>query len=284
MYGDKRTEVVASGFPGSREKVAQVHFTSGRQTLPTRIDLDDHVIDVGIPFVHQRNEHAIGADVRGLAQSKNAKWVPDGAKTPHYQRSPFSCVDNFAIRVVNGEPCVVLGLWDKEKEVNGAKVRIRGLVLAGGGHYEIMGRPRPNETQLDYGMNKYYTFKEPGHMSEREAADAELKEEIGMDRRHVLYTEKILTYDSVLRDPLKHCVGSVYFRFIDRPPGASEELKQVFLVPVSRVVEMVRGETFPISMDDEVRLVLGHDKLLKWILTLPNVHELLEKARRFATL
>jgi predicted NUDIX family phosphoesterase len=81
---------------------------------------------------------------------------------------------------------VLLGRWTKRASLYGREQDVDVLALAAGGHYEAMG------DRLG-GM-------EPGDMSLRAAADKELKEEVGIDRRQVRATTYLGVYDDVLRE------------------------------------------------------------------------------------
>lgn len=273
-----------------RAAIAKQFFTSGRAN-GWHADLElphGYVASYGGPHIHLRGDPFFPEDVRALAYGNVAKWVPEGARVPHYQRCPFYAVDNICVRVINGQPHIAFGYWNKEKEVRGGrKSKISGLALAAGGHVEITGRPEGDMYDNTGGYsNQSYRFKEKGHMSEREAADAEMKEEICVDRRNVLYTERICSYESPTRDPRSHYQGACYFRYIAVPPSASVELKSVVMLSMATIAALIQRQPYMLQRPDgtveECLLVLGHDILLDSILRLPNTVELMQKAIAFS--
>ena len=144
-----------------------------------------------------------------------------------------------------------------------------------------MGRPKGSLVDPQTYNTTYRLDDDPGHMSELIAANNELKEEIGVDKRSLLYTERVCSYDDVERDPRSHYVGAVYFRFFKVEPQPSSELKTIVAVPLSQLGSLVQGQPFIMPRADgsyeELPLVLGHDRLLAQVISLPNVQELLQK-------
>lgn len=288
MLGAPQQQLFASAGDSehaNRLEMARQAFSGSRRTWQPDIPLPNGcVATLGVPHIHHQNDASFPPDARARAATKSAKWVPPGAKTAQYQRSPLFAVDNICVRVINGAIHIAFGLWDKKKEINGVETHIKGLALAAGGHMETMGRP--TDSQFDAGAKIYYSFKEPGHMSWREAADAEMKEEICVDKRNVLYTELIATYESPLRDPRSQYNGAAYFRYLAIPPQSSAELKTVVMLNMQQIQQLVNNQplympTRPGAESEELHLVLGHDQLIHQLLSLPNVQELLERAVLF---
>lgn len=141
----------AAAAPSPHEQ-AKAHFTGGRRYwMPPTPLPGGRVADFGGFHVHIANDDSFSPDRVAQCEAKNAKWLPKGAKTPHFQRSPLHAVDNLCVKrfANHPEPHVVLGLWDKVKEVSGREVRIRGLVLAGGGHVRGFFSLSPRDAFFD---------------------------------------------------------------------------------------------------------------------------------------
>ena len=213
----------------------------------------------------------------------NNWWLPKKQQQinwPSAQRCPFVSVDNacfFFNRDMYDkgiEPHLILGLWDKKDvEIFGHKQHVKGLVLAAGGHYERMANKiaRPGKWET-IGVQF-----EQGDMTLREAADKELSEEIGIDRK----TSRIITrelgfMDDPLAEPRAHYLRCIYLRWIEQAPKTSAELKKALAVPVSRVKDLCARKTvWKDANGNEFGLELNHDLLIGLILSHPDTNAFL---------
>jgi hypothetical protein len=107
------------------------------------------------------------------------EWQPKGQHLKFPQRCPAVAADNFVFFYTKdmAEPCLLFGRWTKDVQVYGNKTRVDGLVLAAGGHVERMAKKRDYFNETFGRLNA--TAIEEGHMTVRESADQELKEEVG---------------------------------------------------------------------------------------------------------
>ena len=167
------------------------------------------------------------------------------------------------------EPELLLGKWKKDVMVYGEKKTLDGLVVAGGGHYERCAKKKPYE---GYVGSKYTTVQmEAGDMSLREAADKELKEEIGIDPYNVKVTQELGYMDHVFSDPRCHGLRFIFLRWVDQQPHPSTELSSVLSIPVSQMHKLCDREIFWNSPDGKrLGLILGHDEYAKLVLSHPD--------------
>jgi 8-oxo-dGTP pyrophosphatase MutT (NUDIX family) len=252
------------------------HFGNFQSRKP--IDLPDGYIAKPIWLIEKKyppsQEEVARANLLGFG------WEPK--KPPRIgsqaQRCPFISVDNFTVLFTQAmhergeEPKLILGLWDKEVEIFGVKQRVRGLALGGGGHYERCAR-------------KADGF-EPGDMSLRAAADKELNEEVGISRgagAGRIVTRELGFIDDPLQEPRAHYERFVYLRWVEQEPKPSSELKKILMVPLSIVPSLCDrriGWTDPTD-GAQLGLVLGHDKLLRLIMSHPDTQSFLANVATF---
>lgn len=226
---------------------------------------------VGIPCIHITRDPRIPRHARhndagkynGLDHCWAPKLVPDSGvefDEPFPQRTPDDTVDNITICYKEGmtEPVLVLGEFKKDVDINGEKVKMHGLCVAAGGHYERLGR-RPAY------------FKDKGAPDLIDAALSELEEEINVTEDGIVASEYVGFIDHPSNDPRKHVVRHVILRWIDIDPTESEELARLVCVPLSRVDDLMNGKIRIKVEGEPLGFVLGHDSFLKLVLTLPNV-------------
>lgn len=110
---------------------------------------------------------------------------------------------------------------------------------------------------------------EDGHITIRECADAELKEEVGIDRSLVRATIEFGCMDSAFNDPRAHYIRHIFLRWVETPPKSSAELKNVFAIPLSQLPVLInRSQKLSIG-NTALELQLNHDKLLELVLSTP---------------
>lgn len=249
------------------------HFEAVMQ-LQKPVRLPGGLIAVPSWTIMRSPNYAFDDAQRSMARKLDASWQPkvsSGQAIPaQWQRCPRIWTDNFVFFYAKGmdEPHLLLGRWTKKAKIYGEEMLNDILVVAAGGHYETMGA-------------KPAGF-EPGDMSLRQAADKELKEEVGIDRRNVKYTHYLGAFDDVLREPRAHGVSHVFLRWVEQAPRPSEELKDILSVPVSQLATLCDPDMrVPWIAPDgkELFLGLGHDKLIAAVLTLPTTQGFLAAVR-----
>jgi len=245
------------------------------------ISLGDEYLAVPIWQIQRRTKPSRAEIAQG--SMLNNWWSVKGQTNPQFpqaQRCPFISVDNVCFLFTRDmynrgvEPHLILGLWDKKNvEIYGTKQDVKGLVLAGGGHYERMAnkKARPGRT-VDFGVPNF----EEGDISLLDAADKELREEIGIDKKNVRMTRELGLLDDFLSEPRAHYVRFAFLRWIEQPPKTSDELKTVIALPVSQLKGLCdRSETWKNARGEEFSLELNHDKLIKLILAHPETQAFL---------
>jgi ADP-ribose pyrophosphatase YjhB (NUDIX family) len=230
--------------------------------------------DLGDGYVAMQSWH-ITRDPRlpprstaGLCQSMDPNWKPKlvagiDPETigPQVQRCPAVTVDNFTLCYKTdgsmAEPVLVLGEFNKVHSVAATPVRVRGLVLAAGGHYEMVGA-RP-----DY-------FRDKGNANLFDAAKTELLEEIGIDESGIVASRYIGCIDDCENDPRKHLIRHVIMRWIDKDPQESEELQRLVCIPITSIPRMLSGALRILYQRSPLGLVLNHDRLIRMVMALPD--------------
>ena len=167
------------------------------------------------------------------------------------QRGPLATVDTLVMQAADDhELTVPLALWDKTKMTREGLKRIRGLVMAGG-HVEARE-----------------------HGSIEHAMACELEEELGLTPADCIFGPKLaLVYANLEADPRNRYITFVHVLAVRKRAAASEELKQVFHVPLRDLTHVLRhgleheGET--------LRMILGHDDKIARALETPAYAEML---------
>lgn len=272
------TSGASSGFV-SNANPYEAHFNSLNNVKP--IKLDDEFEAVPIWSIQRRNQNGVNQEQAARARRLAFDWNPKGSAAKFPQRCPSVWVDNFCFLYQRGmeEPYLVLGRWQKRVEVYGEVTDMDVLALAGGGHYERMGnRTRRYDTQT----GKYIEF-EQGDFSMREAADKEVKEEIGVDPKLIRATRFFGMMDDVFGDPRCHGLrAGIYLRWIEQPPSTSAELKNIVAIPVSQLHLLTeRKSKWRFADGKELELGLGHDKLIKLVLAHPDTQAFLTLIRTY---
>jgi ADP-ribose pyrophosphatase YjhB (NUDIX family) len=246
------------------------------------LDLGDGMIARRVWHIEPKNADILNKDVmaKGQASNLNTKWDPKtrGGQSyygPGYngqwQRCPSNWVDNIILFLdpVDGILKLLFGEWNKEVDVYGNRERIHGLALAGGGHYERMGK-RPSE------------FLEGGDMSLISCADKELFEETKIPREACKKTFAVGLVDDVFNDPRTHGIRFVYLRYVTGfSPQATDELKKLVAIPLPMVKQICEQKS-QISVYEgkpPLGIILNHDKFLLRLFKLPDVQEFINKAQ-----
>jgi ADP-ribose pyrophosphatase YjhB (NUDIX family) len=269
MQGFVAAAAPASGFVSTVDTYER-HFDrlNERQT----VDLGEDYIAVPIWCIRRRN-NTYTDEERARAGLLEFNWTPKHSPDSAFpQRCPSVWVDNllFLYREGMPEPALVLGRWAKKGvSIYGTKRDVEGLVIAAGGHKERMAK-------------KPARYEE-GDMSLREAADKEIKEEVGVDPRNIRVTKEFGLMDDVFGDP--RCDGMramMYLRWIEQNPKPTEELKNIIAVPVSQLGKLARNEVkWRFSDGKEMGLILGHDKVLRLLMRHPTVNDFLALIRTY---
>jgi hypothetical protein len=206
----------------------------------------------------------------------NFWWTPKKIDNAYQyyeaQRCPYISVDNLCFLYSRemhdrgAEPHLILGIWEKQVELYGSLTKVKGLVLAAGGHYERMAnKSRPEEHAGGRGFKT-----EGGDSSLRAAADKELNEEIGIDKTKVKVTRELGFMDDCISEPRAHYLRCIFLRWIEQSPRPSEELKTVIPVPLSKLPDLCSGKiAYKDAQGQELRLELGHDRLLHLVMAHP---------------
>jgi 8-oxo-dGTP pyrophosphatase MutT (NUDIX family) len=214
------------------------------------------------------------------AQLLSNNWYPKKAPsdivTAFPQRCPAVWVDNFIVYFTREmkEPCVLFGKWKKNVEIYGKKRELEGLVLAGGGHYERMANKSPHTFHTAY-RSCSVNF-ESGDIDLRSAADKELSEEVGIDKKNIKFTKELGLMDDVFSDPRCHGVRYIYLRWVEQTPKATDELKNIVAVPLSDLHYLANKKPYPVK-DKEYALILNHHTLLKCIMSMDVTQNFLKK-------
>lgn len=275
-------------------------FTVAKDPHDSLFEADQKPVDLGggyeaIPIWQIRRTKPLSREEITRASLMNAWWTPKGADPNIYfaQRSPFISVDNFCM-LYNQEmysagqpPQVIIGVWDK-KNINifGKIQNVRGLVLAGGGHVERMGDKnwRP-EYYGNYklALNQLVKKMEDGDHDLRSAADKELSEEIGIDRKNSsIVTQELGFMDDVFSDPRAHYLRCIFLRWIDQPPRPSEELRTIINVPLPQLAAICQRKIFWTAPDGvQLGLELNHDTLIRLIMVHPATLKFIEKMKLY---
>jgi ADP-ribose pyrophosphatase YjhB (NUDIX family) len=208
---------------------------------------------------------------RSRANLLSSNWDVKGTSYSHPQRCPSIWVDNFTFLYTKGmsEPELLLGKWKKDVTVYGEKQTLEGLVIAGGGHYERCAKKAVISTYVAGRGNVPFKYEE-GDMCLKDAADKELKEEIGIDPQNIKTTQELGYVDDVFSDPRCHGVRFVFLRWVDQAPRPSSELTSVLSIPVSQMQKLCDREIFWNAPDGKkLGLILNHDTYSKLILAHP---------------
>ncbi len=251
---------------------------------------DGYVIDQ-IAYVHLKNG-VVPEQAKSMINARQATWsVKDenGKDTGEIavQRTVRACTDQLVLYAQstgynttmnpNRDVCLVLGRWDKPyKDYLGNTTKLKGLVLAGGGHYESTGQRS---------VTKSYTgerFKlEPGDIDWWNSANKELAEEAGVNLQMLRQTIPLAIYDDPLKDdPRFPSVSLVFARFTEQA-APSKELSRLVLVPLSQLGNLI-NPNMPgsIMVDGEpLRIILGHDRLIRHMLQLPTMQQFIAKIK-----
>ncbi len=232
------------------------------------IDLGNGFVAVPIYSIQRAANAPFTREERSRAALLGTTWTPKGTQVEIPQRCPAVWTDNFCFVYSEGmtEPELLFGEWEKEAEVYGLKQRIHGMVLAGGGHYERMGRRQTDVTPC------WVPKFEAGDMSLREAADKELTEEIGVPISAVQETVLGGCMDYPLQDPRTHGVRFFFLRWVVQRPRATDELKRIIGVPVfSKLSDFCAGRLPVASKDGRAQLVpeLNHGEFVRLVMSMP---------------
>ena len=231
------------------------------------LQLGDGMVAVPTYSIVRDPKMQFSAAQRAQASKMASAWKVPGATDVYGgdfwapARTPDVAVDNLVFRWEPGmkEPELVVGRWKKKVQMFGEDVAVDGLALAGGGHCE---RPCDRSKHSPPGA-KY----EAGSMSTRLAADQELKEEIGIDKKKLRASRYFGTEENFLRDGRKALITHIYLRWIEDKPSSSDELRSVYGIPLSRL-ETLCSRELPFTAADgtELYLELGHDKLIAQVM------------------
>jgi len=206
-------------------------------------------------------------DERITVQSLNVVWNPKTTNTNEYQRCAAKWVDNFCFVCEPGSSTIklVLGRFNKSQTINGRARQLDGLVVAAGGHVERNGDKS--------GIRN----SEPGDVTLREAADKELREEIGIDRNHVVGTHYLGFIEDCLNDPSGDGTRHVFLRFVNKAPEESDELKDVYAVPIDKLDALILGKQKITSGKDkkELSFVKNHGRLIQIARRIPGYEDFL---------
>jgi ADP-ribose pyrophosphatase YjhB (NUDIX family) len=267
-----------SGFVSN---ASQTSFSNGRRPVP----LGHGFVAIPIWQIRRANQNFSQEEV-ARAKLLSFNWNPKGTAELYPQRCPAVWVDNFtflytAEMAARGEaPQLLLGRWKKECEVYGTKQMVEGLVVAGGGHKERMAN---KPSRYNYSTGATVKF-EDGDMSLIEAANKELKEEIGIDRRNVRDTYELGWMEDPFNDPRMEGLRYVFLRHVEQNPRPTEELPNVLSVPVTSLGDLCSGRVQWRSPDGkEMGMVLNHDKYIDVIMSHSDTQEfLLHLTRKYA--
>lgn len=293
--------MAAAGAPPAYSAAASgFGFTATKDSHDTLFESDQKPIDLGggyeaIPIWQIRRSKPLSREEMARGNLMNSWWTPKGADLSVFfaQRCPYVSVDNFcmlyteAMFLAGQPPQVIIGVWDK-KNINifGKLQNIRGLVLAGGGHVERMGDKswRPAYAG-NIGVNMSSALKklEEGDPDLRSAADKELSEEIGIDRKHcTIVTQELGFMDDLFSDPRAHYLRCIFLRWIDQPPKPSEELKTVINVPLPQLAAICARKLSWTAPDGvSLGLELNHDTLIRLIMALPATQKFIENMKTY---
>lgn len=261
---------------------------------------DQQTVDLGngyeaVPIYQIRRKAPLSRNESAQAGLLNSWWTPKGADpSVHFaQRCPYVSVDNFcllyneAMYLAGQAPQLILGVWDKKNVmIYGTTQNVKGLVLAGGGHMERMGnknwRP-PYGGAVGINMSSALKKLEDGDPDLRAAADKELSEEIGIDKRNsTIVTQQLGFMDDVFSDPRAHYLRCIFLRWIDQPPKPSEELKSVLNVPINALLPLLNRQAKWITANqEELFLELNHDVLITLILRMPATQKFIANMKAF---
>ncbi len=261
----------AAGFKATTSANPVLPFGSDRKPVPLPNGY------IAIPTWSIRRDKIHSPEEVSRANLLTFEWDIKGTTTKAPQRCPAIWVDNFTFLYTKGmaEPELLLGRWKKDVMVYGEKQTLEGLVIAGGGHYERCAKKAPI-TVYSPGKGNVNVQMEQGDMCLRNAADKELKEEIGIDPRNIKATQELGFMDDVFSDPRCHGLRFIYLRWVEQPPRPSDELTNVLSIPVSQMPKLWDREIQWTSPDGkEMGLILNHDNYAKVILNHPQVTEFL---------
>jgi ADP-ribose pyrophosphatase YjhB (NUDIX family) len=280
---------MASGFSGGfgasfskpAALVAPVNFLPASDVRKT-ITLPDGFVAVPVWQI-RRAAPSFNPEEVARANKLTSTWQIKGTAQEHQQRCPAIWVDNIVIqyKAGMGEPCVLLGHWAKDVIMYGDKVVLEGLAIAGGGHYERCA----NKPKSIMGNAGKYVTPEAGDLSLRQAADKELKEEIGVNPRNIRATHELGYMDDVFADGRYHGVRHIYLRWLEQDTvRGTSELSTIVATPLSMLPALCRGEIpwTPEGTTKELGLILGHDRLLRLVFTLPATQEFIEFVKNTA--
>ncbi len=176
------------------------------------------------------------------------------AKRPDVkQRTPNLAADNICLYKKNGEICTVLGFFDKEVTINGAKKRLQGWTMSGG-HMEYHA-----DTSLE------------------ECAFRELEEEFTIPRKSIVRSMPIAFVDDVYRDVRNEYLSLVFLHWTNQPPRPSDEHKTVVEIPLSKLSEAIRNNGFKDHNNTFWPFLHGHDSILAAVLGLDEAQAFIGK-------
>jgi hypothetical protein len=172
---------------------------------------------------------------------------------------------------------------------------VQGVVLAGGGYYE--------RSANKVGAPAYGRKWEEGDMSALDAANKELTEEVGINKkqgvhivtrclgylddptaeprsvphlRFYMFRYLILSYSLCLTR--SHYFRLIYLRWVEQEPRASAELKTIVTLPISQIVPLCKKQFSipdPTQPGKSYNLILKHDRLLRLIMEHPETMDFL---------
>lgn len=269
-----------SGFEpvtASSELALPFSDSKGRQPIP----LSNGFVAIPTWTIRRANQSYTPEEI-SRANLMSFEWQIKGTNIKAPQRCPAVWVDNFCFLHTGAmlEPELLLGRWKKEVEVYGVKQSLEGLVIAGGGHYERCAKKSPIPSASGYGNG---IVPEAGDVSLREAADKELKEEIGIDRLQVKATQEFGCMDDMLNDSRCHGIRHIFLRWVDQAPRPSSELSNVLSVPVSQMSKLYNREINWRSPDGKLLgMILNHDLYARLILEHPQTIDFISSIKQKA--
>jgi hypothetical protein len=233
----------------------------------------------GSPGIFIEPKQVDPSTAKSLSLSQNPTWTPKlktgGTLTPQVMRCPSVCVDQlilFKEPNAKGQVLMALGTWCKEVYTHTDNPeKIEGLVLPAGGHWEHNGDRQAYFKRTGL-MEKRDALKEPkGHATARQAADAELEEETRIARANVLYTHEIGAINRIADDSTAHVVSFLYVRVVEKAAQATDEIKNMFILPINDVHKVAKeGGTLQVGAK-ELTFIKGHEKLVQVMLAHPDV-------------
>ena len=204
-------------------------------------------------------------------EGMSTRWK--SGKIDDFQRTPDITTDIILFHKVQGELCVLAGMWTKEW--NGRL--ISGLTFIPGGHYERMGY-RPDSLVAKGADPK-------GDLNLIEASKKELREETGITS--VKNLTPIAMIDFADNDPRKHTFRSVFAGITTGVPKENEEIQVFYSIPfkklkgfvnkgyITSAYKTVKGNTY--YVEEKIPFVLGHDEMMRILIKLPQFKDYIKK-------